>query len=77
MKPFTASTRPVALEVGVPSEDLTYPVWVGGGLLSGIGARMKRATPRAKRVALITDQNVMKLYGHGVRASLSEAGGTT
>ncbi len=66
--------RPVALEVTVPSEDLSYPVLVGAGLLDHIGEHMRRATPRAKRVALVSDDNVMPRYGARARASLVEAG---
>ncbi|MEM6292671.1 MAG: 3-dehydroquinate synthase [Myxococcota bacterium] len=66
--------RPVVLEVAVPSDDLSYPVLIGGGLLDHVGAKMKRATPRARTVALISDENVMPLYGERVQASLVAEG---
>lgn len=66
--------RTAALEVTVPSEDLSYPVTVGAGLLDGVGETMTRVTPRARRVAIISDTNVLPLYGDRVRASLEDAG---
>lgn len=68
--------RPVALEVTVPSEDLSYPVMVGAGLLDNVGDTVRRVCPRARRIALISDHNVMPLYGARVRASL-EGGSLT
>lgn len=62
--------RPVVLEVAVPSDDLSYPVLVGGGVLDRVGSQLRRAAPRAKKVALISDENVMPLYGARVRAAL-------
>jgi len=65
---------PLVLEVAVPSEDLSYPVKVGAGLLDHLGETMRRVTPRAHRVALISDENVFPLYGERARASLEDAG---
>ncbi len=62
--------RPVALEVAVPSEDLSYPVRVGAGLLEHVGQTLRRVCPRAKTVALVSDENVMPLHGARVQASL-------
>lgn len=67
-------TRPLALEVTVPSEDLSYPVKIGSGLLDRVGDTMRRVTPRALRVAIISDTNVLPLYGARVQASLEAAG---
>lgn len=67
-------TRPVALEVSVPSEDLSYPVKVGDGLLDHVGTTLQRVCPKARRVALISDENVEPLYGERTRASLEGAG---
>ncbi len=66
--------RPVALEVAVPSEDLSYPVRVGDGMLERVGETLRRVCPRAKRVALVSDENVMPLYGPPVQASLEPEG---
>jgi len=66
--------RPVALEVAVPSADLSYPVKVGAGLLDHVGPTLQRVCPKARRVALISDENVLPLYGARVRASLEGAG---
>lgn len=68
------SQRPVVLDVTVPSEDLSYPVLIGDGVLERVGVHVKRAVPRAKRVALISDTNVMPLYGDAVRSSLRAQG---
>ena len=45
--------RPVALEVAVPSADLSYPVKVGAGLLDHLGATMQRVTPKARRAKML------------------------
>jgi len=66
--------KPLALSVYVPSEDQGYPVLVGGGLLTRVGHELKRSRKSAKRVALISDANVMPLYGDKVAASLEEEG---
>ncbi len=67
-------TGPVVLEVSVPSEDLSYPVKVGDGLLDHVGATLQRVCPKARRVALISDENVEPLYGQRARASLEGVG---
>ncbi len=66
--------RPVALEVAVPSTDLSYPVKVGAGLLDHVGTTVARVSPKARRVALISDENVLPLYGDRAQASLEGAG---
>lgn len=68
------SERPVVLDVGVPSEDLSYPVMIGAGVLDRVGPHVRRAVPRAKRIALISDKNVMPLYGEGVAKALRAQG---
>ena len=69
-----ASDRPLAISVTVPSEDLSYPVLVGGGLLARVGPQVKRDMPRASTIALISDDNVMPIYGPQVQASLQAEG---
>ncbi len=66
-------TKPLLLDVPVPSEDLSYPVRVGDGLLGRLGPLLARGREPG-RVALISDANVLPLYGPTVRASLESAG---
>jgi 3-dehydroquinate synthase len=67
-------SRPIALDVAVPSEDLSYTVRVGAGLLDGIGGLLTRELPRARRVRVISDDNVWPLHGETLEASLVSAG---
>ncbi len=62
--------KPIALHVAVPSEDQSYPVLIGSGLLARLGHELKRSHPSVRRVALISDDHVMPLYGAAARASL-------
>lgn len=62
--------KPIALNVAVPTEDDSYPVLIGPGLLARVGLELRRSHSSARRVALISDENVMPLYGPTVRASL-------
>jgi len=62
--------KPIALHVAVPTEDASYPVLIGAGLLSRLGYELRRSHPNARRVALVSDDNVMPLYGDAARASL-------
>jgi 3-dehydroquinate synthase len=67
----TERRKPIALHVSVPTEDASYPVLIGPGLLSKLGYELRRSHPHARRVALVTDNNVMGLYGELARASLA------
>lgn len=62
--------KPIALDVAVPAEDLSYPVLVGPGLLDRVGSELRRDHEYARRVALISDSNVMPLYAEQVEKSL-------
>lgn len=64
--------RAIVTDVKVPSEDLSYPVIVGSGVLGRLGQELRRAVPRARKVAVISDENVMPLYGPRVQRSLAE-----
>lgn len=64
--------RPVALDVTVPTADRSYPVIVGPGVLDRVGTQLKQDHPRARRVAVISDDNVMSRYGARVRAALEK-----
>jgi 3-dehydroquinate synthase len=66
----TEKRKPVALHVAVPTEDESYPVLIGPGLLAKVGHELRRSHASARRVALISDEHVMPLYGPTVRASL-------
>lgn len=62
--------KPIALHVSVPTEDASYPVLIGPGLLAKLGYELRRSHQQARRVALVSDDNVMRLYGESARASL-------
>jgi 3-dehydroquinate synthase len=62
--------KPIALHVAVPTEDESYPVLIGRGLLAKLGYELRRSHASARRVALISDENVMPLYGAAAQASL-------
>lgn len=67
---MSIKARPVALDVVVPSADLSYPVIVGAGMLARLGVELKKTCPRARRVALISDENVMPLHGELARKAI-------
>jgi 3-dehydroquinate synthase len=69
-QPGTERRKPIALHVSVPTEDASYPVLVGPGLLAKLGYELRRSHPHARRVALVSDSNIMTLYGEAARASL-------
>lgn len=73
-RPSPERRKPVVLHVAVPLEDQSYPVLIGPGLLARIGHEIKRSNPSARRVALVSDANVMRLYGEAARASLEAEG---
>lgn len=62
------------LTVGVPSEDLSYPIRVGDGLIDRLGKEVVTAQDGVKRVAIITDDNVASLYAEAAQDSLREQG---
>jgi 3-dehydroquinate synthase len=66
----TEKRKPVALHVAVPTDDESYPVLIGPGLLAKLGHELRRSHSNARRVALVSDANVMPLYGELARASL-------
>lgn len=66
----TEKRKPIALHVAVPTEDESYPVLIGPGLLAKLGYELRRSHQSARRVALISDENVMPVYGPAARASL-------
>jgi 3-dehydroquinate synthase len=63
-----------SVPVGVPLPEKDYAVHVAPGLLAHLGAVIARCHPRAKRVALVSDTNVMPIYGGRARASIAASG---
>jgi 3-dehydroquinate synthase len=61
-------------EVAVNLGDRSYKIHVGAGLLDSIADYVRNADLAVDRVALVTDSNVLPLYGQKVRQSLSDAG---
>lgn len=66
--------KPIAIAVDVPADDHGYSVLVGQGMLERAGRELRRLHPRAKRVALVSDENVMPLYGQKVIAAFEAQG---
>jgi len=60
----------------VVSVSKEYTVWIGGGLLSQTGERVAAACG-GEAAAIVTDDNVDKIYGDIVEQSLRAAGYTT
>jgi 3-dehydroquinate synthase len=60
------------VEVALP--DRPYEVHVGHGLLAALGQHTRAAIPRAKRVAIVTDENVAPLYLAQAASALDLAG---
>jgi 3-dehydroquinate synthase len=58
--------------VTVDLDERSYPICVGAGILSGLGARV-REIDCGSRSAVVTDPNVAALYGSPVMSSLEEA----
>ncbi|SMC76657.1 3-dehydroquinate synthase [Papillibacter cinnamivorans] len=59
------------LKVSIPGRE--YEILTDGGILDRAG-EMVRKTVRGGRIALVTDENVMPLYGDRVRGALEKAG---
>jgi 3-dehydroquinate synthase len=54
----------------------SYPVVVQKDCLEGLGVAVRARLPKVSRVAIVSDDNVMPLYGQQVRDSLEAAGFT-
>lgn len=52
----------------------SYDIQIAPGLLDRAGEEIKGVCPKAKKLAVVTDSNVMPLYGHRVTSSLEAAG---
>lgn len=62
--------RAIAVSVNVPAEAMSYPVLIGQGLLERLGSEVKRSSHGVRKVALVSDDNVMPLYGAQAIAAL-------
>jgi len=62
--------EPTVLDVRVDPEDRSYPVVVAPGLLEQLGTKLRQWHGSGSRVALISDENVMALYGSVARGAL-------
>lgn len=69
-----SKSKGIAVDVAVPSRDLSYRVRIVHGALDRLGSRVTRVCPSAKKVALVSDGNVMPLYGDRAGTSLEAAG---
>jgi shikimate kinase/3-dehydroquinate synthase len=74
-----ASTSAIAQDVSgrasvVALGNRSYPIVVEAGCLADLGEALCAQLPRAKRVAIISDDTVFSLYGKTVADSLSKAG---
>jgi 3-dehydroquinate synthase len=61
------------LTVDVPLKDAAYNVWIGDGLLTCIGEKI-RPLHSGGKVAVVTDRNVAAIYAEVVMGSLRSAG---
>ena len=79
MTPITESiegSRPVAAEtVTVELRDRSYPIVIGGGLLSTLGERL-RPLGLDRKIAVVTNPIVRTLYGERVERALNSQGFT-
>lgn len=48
-----------------------YDIYIGGGLLEGLGKRLKDTFPKAEKILLLSDERVFSLYGERVGQELS------
>jgi len=68
-------TAIVSLQVPLPhSASGSYTVRVGTGVAVEIGAALRRAAPKIRRVGVLSDSNVWPLHGEAMRARLDAAG---
>ncbi len=64
----------VEIAVPVPASSSDYAVVVGAGVLAELPAAVRRAAPRAARVAIVSDANVWHHHGARAQALLAHEG---
>lgn len=62
------------VKVELPQKTTSYTIHVGAGALSQAGATVRQVVPSARRVALLSNPTVWRLYGAQVGQSLKDAG---
>lgn len=60
--------------VRVNLAERSYDILIDTGLLDRAGEEIRKVCPRAARLAVVTDSNVMPLYAHRVIPGLEQAG---
>ena len=60
------------LTVALPGRE--YDILIERGLLAQAGERCRAALPRAAKLAVVSDSNVVPLYGEALLQSLTAAG---
>ena len=68
--------KALTLTVRVPTEDLSYPIRIGPGVLARLGREVAHAQDGVGKVAVITDTNVGPLHAAAARESLEAEGFT-
>ncbi|MCB9567451.1 MAG: 3-dehydroquinate synthase [Myxococcales bacterium] len=66
--------KPLAIDVRVPAQALSYPVVVGCCVLSRLGEELRQRHGSASRVAVISDDHVFPLHGEAAIRSLEAQG---
>ncbi len=61
-------------EVEVRASTKTYSVYMGAGIISEAGERIRAIAPKAEKIAIVTDDNVDSLHAGKLEASLRNAG---
>ncbi len=70
----TLTKIPVEAEKDRIITALSYPYYMGKGVLSSVGEKIKKRLPSAKKAFLVTDENVAPLYKKAVEESLQKEG---
>lgn len=68
--------RPLVVDVHVPAESHSYPVLIGRGTISRLGAELLQRLGHSGTVALVSDSTVAPLHAGAVQANLVAQGFT-
>lgn len=66
--------KPLALDVRVPAQAYSYPVFVGRGVIERLGDELRQVSGGGAHVALISDDVVFPLHGAAVQQALVAQG---